>query len=91
MNKKKWEELPREVQEAMLEGAKEVQDWGRKECEKMDKESIRLLKEKGMELYEPPEKEVERFRQACKPLLDLYSKRGGEKGKRLFEIGEKLR
>jgi tripartite ATP-independent transporter DctP family solute receptor len=91
MNKKKWEELPRDAQEAMLEGAKEVQDWGRKECEKMDKESMRLLKEKGMELYEPPEKEVERLRQACKPLLDLYSKRGGEKGKRLLELGEKPR
>jgi tripartite ATP-independent transporter DctP family solute receptor len=91
INKKKWDSLPGDVQKVMLETAAEAQMWTRKEAEKADTESLRLLKEKGMEIYDPPEKEKNRWREACKPLQDYYVKRAGEKGKKVLELGEKLR
>lgn len=92
INKKKWDSLPNDVQKAMLDAAAEAKDWTRKECEKIDKESLVFLKEKGMDIYDPPEKEKVRWREACKPLIDLFLKRAGEeKGKKLLDISEKLR
>jgi TRAP-type C4-dicarboxylate transport system substrate-binding protein len=75
----------------MLEAATEAQVWTRKEAEKVDYESLATLKEKGMDVYDPPEKEKARWREASKPLQDFYIKRAGEKAKMVLEVGEKLR
>lgn len=91
INKKKWDSLPADVQKAMLEAAAEAQVWTRNEAEKADTESLTLLKEKGMEIYWPPEKEKNRWREASKPLQEYYIKRAGEKARAVLEIGEKLR
>ena len=94
MNKKIWEELPKDVQAIMLEAGKEAQAWGRKECEKMDDECVETLKKKGMEYYYVPEKERDRWRAATsKVCIDLFLKRVGDpdKGKTILEIAEKLR
>ena len=91
INKKKWDSLPDDVQKAMLEAAEETRLWTRKECDKVEDECIALLKGKGMEFYDPPEKEKDRWREACKPVVDYYLKRGGDKAKVLLDIAEKLR
>jgi len=91
INKKRWDSLPGDVQKMMLEAAAEAYAWTRKEAEKADTESLRLLKEKGMDIYDPPENEKNRWREACKPLQDYYVKRAGEKGRLVLEMGEKLR
>lgn len=93
MNKKIWDGLPRDIQAIMLEAAKEVQTWVRKESEKEDKESLERLKKKGMEYYYVPEKERERWKdattEACKE--DFLKRVGQDKGKTILEIPEKLR
>jgi tripartite ATP-independent transporter DctP family solute receptor len=91
INKKKWDSLPGDVQKAMLDAAEEAKDATRRDCEKEDNQSLALLKEKGMDIYDPPEQEKARWRAACKPVLDLPIKRAGEKGKLIMELGEKLR
>jgi len=91
INQKKWDSLPGDIQKAMLEAADEAKLWTRKECEKADNEALALLKEKGMDIYDPPEKEKARWKEACKPLMDNFLKRAGEKGKMVLEMGEKLR
>jgi tripartite ATP-independent transporter DctP family solute receptor len=91
INKKRWDSLPGDVQKAMLEAAEEAKLWTRKEAEKADTESLAFLKEKGMDIYDPPEKEKARWREASKPLQDFYVKRAGEKAKKVLEVGEKLR
>jgi tripartite ATP-independent transporter DctP family solute receptor len=90
INKKKWDTLPPDVQKAMLEAAEEAKLWTRKECEKSDKEGLVILKEKGMDIYDPPEQEKARWRAACKPLVDIFVKRAGEKSKVLLEMTEKI-
>lgn len=91
MNLKKWNELPPDIQKIILDSSKEAQEWGRKECEKMDKESMELLKGKGMEIYPVPEKEKERWRKASQPATEVFLNRAGEKGKVLLELAEKVR
>jgi len=91
MNLRKWNELPPDIQKIILACSGEAQEWGRKEAEKMDKECLELLKEKGMEVYVLPPKEKERWRKANEPVFNLFIKRGGEKGKLLLELAEKAR
>jgi tripartite ATP-independent transporter DctP family solute receptor len=90
INKMKWDTLPPDVQKAMLEAADEAKMWTRNECAKMDKEGLVTLKEKGMDIYDPPEKEKARWREACKPLVDIFLKRAGDKGKVLLDMTEKI-
>lgn len=91
MNLKKWNELPSDIQKTILACAKEAQEWGRKEAEKMDKECLELLKQKGMEVYVVPEKEKQRWKQASQPAVDRFLKRSGDRGKALLEMAEKSR
>jgi tripartite ATP-independent transporter DctP family solute receptor len=92
INKKKFDGLPGDIQKIMLEAAKEVQAWGRKEVEKIISENVELLKKKGMEVYQLPEGERERWREATKVVQDNFLKRvGEEKGKQLLECAQKVR
>lgn len=91
INTKKWDSLPGDVQKVMTEISDEMKLQLRKECEQVDYESVASLKGKGMDFYDPPEKEKARWREACKPLRGFYVKRAGEKAKMVLEVGEKLR
>lgn len=90
INKNKLDGLPKDVQEVMLEASKEAMAWERGEAEKIDIEDLKLLKEKGMDIYDPPEKERNRWKGECKNLTDLFLQRTGEKGKMLLEIVDKI-
>jgi tripartite ATP-independent transporter DctP family solute receptor len=91
INKKKWDSLPADVQKAMLEAAEEAKQWGRVECEKADMEAVTLLKGKGVEIYDQPEKEKNRWRALMKPLHhEFFISRGGDKAKALLEMAEKI-
>jgi TRAP-type C4-dicarboxylate transport system substrate-binding protein len=91
MNLKKWNDLPPDVQQIFLACSLEAQEWGRVECEKMDKEALELLKQKGMEVYILGDKEKERWRQANSPAIDRFLRRTGDKGPGLLELAEKAR
>ena len=91
INKKKWDGLPKDVQKIMLEAAIEAQEWGRKEAQKMAKETLETLTHKGLDVYKPPESEMKKWREASKPCVELFLKRAGEKGKVLLELVDKVR
>ncbi len=91
INKKKWDSLPTDVQKVIAEVSEEVRVKVRKECEKIDSESLTLLKDKGMDIYDPPEKEKNRWREACRPLQDYYIKKAGDKAKMILEKSDRLR
>jgi TRAP-type C4-dicarboxylate transport system substrate-binding protein len=92
INKKKWDQLPKDVQKVMLEAAIEAQEWGRKEAQKMAKETLETLIKKGLNVYKPPESEIKRWRTAAyKPCTELFLRRAGERGKTLLELVEKGR
>lgn len=91
MNLKKWNELSPDLQKIFAACSKEAEEWGRKECEKMDKDSLELLKQKGMEVFVVPDKEKERWKKASMPAVERFLKRAGDRGKELMEMAEKTR
>lgn len=90
INKARWDALPKDVQEVMLGAAKEAMAWERQECEKIDIEDLNLLKGKGMEVYDPPEIEKNRWKGEFKNLTDIFLTRAGEKGKTVLDITNKI-
>ncbi len=91
INLNKWNQLPSDVQKAMLEVAPQAQEWGRKECEKKDIECLELLKQKGMEVYFLPPEEKKRWREASREIIEIFYKRAGDLGKKLLTLAEKAR
>jgi tripartite ATP-independent transporter DctP family solute receptor len=92
INRKVWDGLPKDIQTIFLEAGKETQEWVRKEAEKAQLESLNLLKGKGMVVYQVPEKERERWKQACMPCLEIFSQRvGAERGKNLLDLVGNMR
>jgi len=90
MNLQKWNSLPADTQKIFLDCAKQAQEWGRKECEKMDVEAYDKLKSK-MEVCVWSPKEKERLKKANEPTITLFLTRAGEKGKKVLELVEKVR
>ncbi len=91
MNKKKWDSLPEYAKKAISEASEEAKLWIRKEGERVDTESLSNLKAKGMDIYDPPENEKRRWREACKTLQNYYIKKAGDRGKVILEKAEKMR
>jgi tripartite ATP-independent transporter DctP family solute receptor len=91
MNLKKWNELPPDIQKIVMASAQEVQEWVRKEAEKMDLSSIELIKGKGMEIIYPSKEERERWKKANEPVINMFRTRAGELGQRILDESEKLR
>jgi TRAP-type C4-dicarboxylate transport system substrate-binding protein len=91
MNLKKWNELPAEMQKMILAAGKDTQGWARQEVQKMDKEAMEELKNKGMEIYFLPKDEKALWRKACKPTEDLIIRKSGELGRKLIKLAEDVR
>lgn len=91
MNQKRWEGLSPEIQKAINEASQEAQDWGRKESLKVRQESLEILKSKGVDIFTLSKDERARWKVACSPAVEHYSRRTGEAGKTLVELIEKLR
>jgi tripartite ATP-independent transporter DctP family solute receptor len=91
INLKKWNELPKDIQEILLAAGKETQEWGRKEVQKVETELLEELKKQGMEIYFLPKEEKARWRAACKPAYDVVSGKTGERGRKILEFADKVR
>ena len=92
INLKKWDQLPADVQKMLLSAAKETEEWGRKEVQKVEMEALEELRKKGMEIYSLPKEEKELWRKAaCKPTEDIIIGITGDLGKKLLEAAEKIR
>jgi TRAP-type C4-dicarboxylate transport system substrate-binding protein len=91
MNLKKWKQLPADMQKILQAAGKDTLEWGRKEVQKETKESIDELAQKGMEIYYLPAGEKELWRKTGKPVQEVFVRKVGDQGKKLLEIGEKLR
>ena len=91
MNLKKWNDLPVDVQKILEAAGKETQEWGRRELQKAETQSLEEVKKHGMEVYYLPKAEKQLWRKACKPVHDLVVQKTGDLGPRLFELAEKAR
>lgn len=79
INQDIWSDLSEEHQDIILEAAKEGRDLNRELNEKEDQELISTLEERGMEVYELDENEMQEFQDVTLPVYEgLIEKLGGD-------------
>lgn len=91
VNLKKYKELPPDLQRILVETSKDAQDWGLDQALKGTDECLAKLRERGMEIYYPPEKEKARWAAATKGILTNYLARTGKAGQALIDEVNKTR
>lgn len=93
INLNKWNSLSAGVKEIIMAAGKDTEAFARKEVKKMDAESIELLKTKGMEIYNLPADEREKWKRASVPQVEkvVLERVGAEKAKKMMEAAEKMK
>ncbi|QCO55976.1 DctP family TRAP transporter solute-binding subunit [Pseudorhodobacter turbinis] len=78
VSKKRWESLDAETQGQMREAAVEAMEYQRQITREGTDAGVAFLREKGMEVYEPTEAELQAFRDATKPAFDEWAAKVGD-------------
>ena len=86
INEKSYSKLNANQKKALDAAAIEVRDMIRANAKAEDLKALADLKAKGMEVYEVPEKELQAWRDATKPVWDLFVKENGKFGQELIDI-----
>lgn len=86
MNDKAFAKLSEKQQKALTDAAKEVENEVRANAKNEDLKALEELKAKGMEVYVVPENELQQWRDATKPVWDLFLKENGKTGQELIDI-----
>ncbi|SHF63386.1 tripartite ATP-independent transporter solute receptor, DctP family [Loktanella atrilutea] len=74
---KVWDGLDAETQEEMRAAATEAMEYQREITRDSTAEGVDLLREKGMEIYEPSQEELAAFREATQPAFDTWAEKVG--------------
>ena len=90
-NLKFWNSLSDEQKKIMQAAADEVRDEIRAETKNEDEKALKLLKEKGMEVYVVPESDIPQWQKATESVQALYIQRTGALGKELVDICKNLK
>ena len=86
INEKSYSKLNDNQRKALDAAALEVRDLIRANAKAEDLKALADLKAKGMEVYEVPENELQAWRDATKPVWDLFIKENGKFGQELIDI-----
>ena len=86
INEKSYSKLNANQKKALDAAAIEVRDMIRANAQAEDLKALADLKAKGMEVYEVPENELQAWRDATKPVWDLFIKENGKFGQELIDI-----
>ncbi len=86
INEKSYSKLNADQKKALDAAAIEVRDMIRANAKAEDLKALADLKAKGMEVYEVPENELQAWRDATKPVWDLFIKENGKFGQELIDI-----
>ena len=86
INEKSYSKLNADQKKALDAAALEVRDMIRANAKAEDLKALADLKAKGMEVYEVPENELQAWRDATKPVWDLFIKENGKFGQELIDI-----
>ena len=86
INEKSYSKLNANQKKALDAAAIEVRDMIRANAKAEDLKALADLKAKGMEVYEVPENELQAWRDATKPVWDLFIKENGKFGQELIDI-----
>ncbi len=86
INEKSYSKLNADQKKALDAASLEVRDMIRANAKAEDLKALEDLKAKGMEVYVVPENELQAWRDATKPVWDLFIKENGKFGQELIDI-----
>lgn len=86
INEKSYSKLNDNQRKALDAAALEVRDMIRANAKAEDLKALEDLKAKGMEVYTVPENELQAWRDATKPVWDIFIKENGKFGQELIDI-----
>lgn len=72
MNKEKYDELSKEHQTVIMEAGEEAKVWQRKLANEREAEAKQQFIDYGIEIYEPTEEEMTKWKQAVKPVWEKF-------------------
>jgi C4-dicarboxylate-binding protein DctP len=84
-----WNNLPEDVQNAVMEASKTAQKASREKAKNDTEHYTQQLIDNGVELYKPSAEEREMWVEAVQADYDNYLKKAGDMGKRLYEAAQK--
>lgn len=92
MNLKKWNSIPEDLQQVIIDTTLKFQDevgiglWDRQ-----NEEALKwAIEEEGMEIIELSEEEMARWIKAVEPMLDKYIEEKGEAGRKAIDVAKRL-
>ncbi|MCX7780475.1 MAG: DctP family TRAP transporter solute-binding subunit [Negativicutes bacterium] len=91
VNLKFWNSLSAEQKKIIQQAADEVRDAIRAETKNEDERTLKLLQEKGMEVYIVPESEIAAWQEATEPVQAIFAKRAGAIGQQLIDICKQVK
>ncbi len=77
VSKEVWDGLDAETQDQMHAAADEAMTYQREITRESTADGVAFLRDKGMEIYEPSEDELQAFRDATKPAFDTWAAKVG--------------
>ncbi|MEM3427899.1 MAG: TRAP transporter substrate-binding protein [Nitrososphaerales archaeon] len=80
INKKKWDQIPPDVQKIMTEVAQEAKEKQARLWNEMDLEGIEVFKAQGGQIFDLSDDEAKRWIKAVEPVISGYKKSMVEKG-----------
>lgn len=86
INDKSYNKLNDSQKKALDAASLEVRDMIRANAKAEDLKALEDLKAKGMEVYVVPENELQAWRDATKPVWDIFIKENGKVGQELIDI-----
>lgn len=86
INKKYWDDLPSKTQQLLTETAREAEVWIREQAKKEDEKTAKQLEENGMEVYVVPAEDLPEWKEAAKPVWDIFANTAGDLGKELLDM-----
>lgn len=87
-NKDFMDGLSEETQNLLTEESRDAEDWIREQAEKEDVNSTEELEDKGMEVYEVSDDEIEKWKDVASPVRDVYIDDAGEVGEKLLNLAD---
>ncbi|MBU8917610.1 DctP family TRAP transporter solute-binding subunit [Bacillus sp. FJAT-29953] len=89
VNKGYWDKLPAKTQKLIEETAAETEQWIREQAKAEDTRTAKELEKKGVEVYVVPKEDLKVWKDAAKPVYDIFEKQAGDLGKELLDLAEK--
>lgn len=89
MNLKVWNDLPKDVQDVLLQVSADVTKSIREDATKAEQDAIQTLKSNKMEVYTVKPEEVPKWRETVQPVWEMYIKQAGESGQKIIDIAKK--